>query len=43
MFIVGSDLTPPTKDFSPKQITVMRENTSQILARLKFNETIIFF
>lgn len=43
LFIVGSDLEPPTKDFSPKQITVMREQSSQILARLKFNDTIIFF
>ena len=44
LFIVGSNLEPASKDFSSKQITVMRAaNSAQILARLKFSDQIVFF
>lgn len=43
LFIVGSDLIEETADFSPKQVTVLKENSSQILARLRFNESVVFF
>lgn len=40
---MGSDLNAETNDFSAKQVTVMKQNNSKILARLKFNEEIIYF
>jgi hypothetical protein len=40
---VGSDLIEETNDFSSKQVTVMKENSTHILARLRFNEDIVFF
>lgn len=43
LFIVGSEVNIETADFSAKQLTIMQEKNSQILARLKFNEEIIFF
>ena len=43
MYVVGSDLMPSTNDFSPKQTTVMTQDSHNILARLKFNEDIISF
>jgi len=46
LFIVGSELTEDEneKDFSPNQVTIMQQNDSRrILARLRFNEPIVFF
>lgn len=43
LYIVGSKDIEESNDFSTKQITVMQQNNSKILARLKFNEEIIFF
>ena len=40
---MGSDLLPETRDFNPKQVTVMEEKSQKILARLRFNEDIVFF
>ena len=42
LYIVGSD-GEETKDFSAKQLTIMEEKNAKILARLKFNEEIVFF
>ena len=43
LFIVGSELIEETRDFSAKQVTVIQQNNSKILARLRFNEEIVFF
>ena len=43
LYIVGSELNEETHDFSTKQLTIMQERNSKILARLKFNEEIVFF
>ena len=45
LFIVGSDLNAEDNknDFSPKQLTIIQEKNSKILARLRFNEDIVFF
>ena len=43
LYIVGSKDIEESNDFSTKQITVMQQNNPKILARLKFNEEIIFF
>ena len=43
LFIVGSELIEETRDFSAKQVTVIHQNNSKILARLRFNEEIVFF
>ena len=43
LYIVGSELNEETADFSTKQLTIMQERNSKILARLKFNEEIVFF
>ena len=45
LFIVGSDLNVEDNknDFSAKQLTIIQENNSKILARLRFNEDIVFF
>ena len=34
---------PINNDFSPKQITVMKLGSPRILARLKFNDDVIYF
>ena len=43
LFIVGSQLMAETNDFSAKQVTVIQQDNSKILARLRFNEEILFF
>ena len=43
LLIVGSELNEETADFSPKQITVLHENSEKILARMKFNDSIVYF
>ena len=43
LYIVGSELHEETKDFSSKQVTVMQQSDCKILARLRFNEEIVFF
>ena len=45
LFIVGSDLNVEDNknDFSAQQLTIIQEKNSKILARLRFNEDIVFF
>ena len=43
LFIVGSELIEENRDFSAKQVTVIQQNDSKILARLRFNEEIVYF